>query len=117
MLHRLHRQVFGAAGRRPAAVPHENVDALERLVRLLDEPLEISRARDVPADRERSDPLGLALEQVAAAREHGDVRTLGRERLGRGESQAGGGAEHDRRAAFQPEVHVAPDPTALVFAA
>ena len=54
----------------------------------VDEPLEIGRVRDVAADGERADPLGLALEHVAAAGEHRDVRALVGERLGDREARA-----------------------------
>ena len=76
-------------GRRAAAVPDEDVDAAERLHRLLDDGLEVARVRDVAAYGERADAVGLALEDVATPREHRHVRALGRERLRRREPEAG----------------------------
>ena len=90
---------------------------MERRARLVDEPLEIARARDVAAHGQPADPLGLALEHVAPPREHRDVRSLGGERLGGREPHPGGGAEDDRRTAFETEVHVAPTLQRLGFSA
>ena len=67
-----------AAGRRAAAVQDEDVDAAERAHRRLDEALEVLGDRQVALDGERADPLRLALQQLAAAREHRDVRALRR---------------------------------------
>ena len=58
------------------------------LDRLLDERARGRRDCHVAADGERADPLGLALEQVAPAREHRDVRALVGERLGDRETHA-----------------------------
>ena len=44
--------------------------------RRLDEPLEVLRDGHVAADGERAEPVRLALEHVAAPREHRDVRAL-----------------------------------------
>ena len=46
--------------------------------------------------------LGLALEEVAAAGEHRDVRALGGERLGDRETHARRRAADDRRAPLSP---------------
>ena len=95
-------EVDGRAPRRAAAVVHEDVDAAEGLERALDEALEVARVRQVAADGEGADPLGLALEDVAAAREHRDVRALVGERLRGCEAHPGRRAADDRRAPTKP---------------
>ena len=60
---------------------------------------------EVALDGESAEPFGLALEQVAPAPEHRDVRALGGERLGNREAHARRGAADDRRPAAEPEVH------------
>jgi hypothetical protein len=67
----------------------------------VDEALEIGRVRHVAADREPADPLGLALEKLAAAREHADVHALLGEGLGDGEPDALGRAADDCRPAAE----------------
>src|SRR5205807_7463465 len=61
-------EVEGRAARRAAAVVHEDTDAAEGLECALDEALELARVRQLAADGERADPLGLPRENVAAAR-------------------------------------------------
>jgi Histidine kinase len=90
----------------------ESRSAIAALTRPLDEPLEVARVRDVTADGQRAEPLGLALERVAPAREHRDVRAFGGQRLGRSETEARRRAEDDCRTAFQSEVHQSRDTTA-----
>jgi hypothetical protein len=91
--------------RRAAAVVDEDVDAAERLERLLDEAFQILRVRDVAADGEGSEALRLACELIAAAREHGDVRAFRAQRLGGSEAHSGGRAADDRRPAAETELH------------
>ena len=67
-----------------------------------------------PWTAERAEPVGLALEQVAAATEHRDVRALADELLGNREAHARRGAADDRRPAAEPEVHVGGRLTARV---
>ena len=55
-----------------------------------------------PADGERADSLGLALEHLAAAGEHGDVRPLLGERLGDRQPDPLRGPADDRSAALEP---------------
>ena len=105
MLERLGRDRGRGAGRRAAGVPDEHVDAAERLHGRLDRALEILGDRDVAADGERSDAVGLALEQVAPACEHRDVRAFGSEGLGRCEPEPGGRARDEGGAPFQSEIH------------
>ena len=105
LLDLLVRGVERRRARRPAAVQDEDVDAAERVHRLLDELLEVPRVRDVAADCERAEPVGLALEDVAAAREHRHVRALACERLRAAEADSGRGAADDGGAAAEPEVH------------
>ena len=105
LLERVRCHVRAAARRRATGVPDEDIQAAERLERLRDGALEIARERHVAADGERADPVRLALEHVAPAGEHRDVRALGRERLGGGEAQAGRGAADECRPAFQSQVH------------
>ncbi len=58
-----------------------------------------------PATASAADPLGLALEELLAPREHDDVRALARERLGDAEADARGRAADDRRPAAESEIH------------
>ena len=95
----------GGAGRRAARVPDEDVDAAERLHGALDQPLEVRRIRHVAAYGERAEPVRLALELVAPAREHRHVRALVGERLGGCEAEAGRSSADDRRPAAQTEIH------------
>ena len=90
---------------RSASVVDQDVDPAEGFDRLLDESLEILRVRQVAADRQRAEPLGLALKDVAPAGEHRDVGALGGERLGDREPHSGGGAADDCGLSFEPEVH------------
>ncbi len=83
----------------------DDVDPAEGLDRLLHESLEIVGNGHVSAYRERAQPVGFALEDVAAAREHGDVRAFLGERLGDPEPDAGRGAADDRGASLKPEIH------------
>src|SRR5205085_7158153 len=92
----------GRAWRWPAAVVDEDVDPAERADRLLDEPVEVAGDRDVADDGERPEPLGLSLEHRAPPREHRDVRTLRRERLGDCESHARRRPADDRGATAEP---------------
>ena len=71
----------------------------EGFYRPLDEPLEVARVRQVAADSQRAELLGLALEQVAPPREHRHIRALGRQRAGNCEPHPGGRSADDRRAA------------------
>ena len=64
-----------------AAVEDEHVQAAEGAHRRLDEALEVLRDREVALDGERAEPLRLALEHVAAPREHRDVGPFGGEGL------------------------------------
>src|SRR5438067_1496760 len=93
------------AARRAAAVHDQDVERAEGLERPVHEALEILRVGEVAADGEGADTLGLALEQVAAAREHGDVRALLGERLRDREAHPGRRAADDRRAPLEAEVH------------
>ena len=95
----------GRAGRRAARVPDEHVDAAERLHGALDEPLEIRRIGHISSYGERAQPVRLALELVAAAREHGHVGALVGERFSRSEPEAGRSSADDRRPAAQTEIH------------
>src|SRR5207302_8265892 len=95
-------EVEGGAARRAAAVVHEDVDAAEGFERALDEALEVTRVRQVAANGERAEALGLALEEVAAAGEHRDLRAFLGEGFGGRESHAGGCAADDRGAATEP---------------
>ena len=61
--------------------------------------------RDVAANGERTQPLSLALEDVAPPGEHRDVRAFLGERFGDAEADAGGRAADDRRPSFEREVH------------
>ena len=83
----------------PAAVQDEHVDAAEGAHRRLDEALEVLRDRQVALDGERAEPLRLALEQLAAPREHRDVRAFGGEGLRDREPHAGRGTADDRPSA------------------
>ena len=65
----------------PAAVQNEHVDAAERGNGSLDKSLEVRRNRQVTAHPECADPIRLDVENLAAPREHRDVRPLQRERL------------------------------------
>ena len=75
------------------------------LDRRLDEALEVLRDRQVALDGERADPLRLALEHVAAPREHRDVGPFGGERLRDGEPHARRGTADDGRAPGKSELH------------
>ena len=97
--------VAGLAGGRAARVPDEDVDAAERLECLRDEPLEICDVGDVAAHRERADAVGVALQLLAAPREHGHVRAFLGERLRGGEAEAGRGPADNRRPAAKTEIH------------
>ena len=77
----------------------------EGLDRPLDEPLEVSWHRDVAADGEGAQPVGLALEHVAPAREHRDVRAFLGQGFGDAEPDAGRRAADDRRPSLEPEIH------------
>src|SRR5207248_2506459 len=59
------------APRRPAAVVDEDVDAAEGRNSSVDEPFQVGRVRDVATYRKCAEPLGLAVENVPPAREHG----------------------------------------------
>ena len=101
------RRHFGAgARRRPARVPHEDVEPAEGGHRLLDGVLEIARNRHVTADAERADSLCLALEQLAPSPDERHIRALGCERLGSRQPEPRRRAGDERRPAAQPEVHV-----------
>ena len=67
--------------------------------RLLHEGVEIARVRDVTAYGERADAVRLALEHLAAPREHGHVCAFAGERFRRRQPKAGGCAADDRGAA------------------
>ena len=71
----------------------------------LDQPREIPRHCQVAADCECPQPVGLALEQVAAPGEHRHVRALGRERLGDRKPHSGRGAADDCGPSLQPKIH------------
>ena len=88
VLQRLRRNLRARPRRRTGRVPDEDVEAAERLQRGRDRPLEVVRKRDVAADRERPDPVGLPLEHIPPPREHRDVCALARERLGGGQAEA-----------------------------
>ena len=90
---------FRNGSRRSAAVVDEDVDAAESLERAVVEALQVGRVRHVAAHRQPADSLGLALEQLSPASEHGDVRALGRERLGNRQAHPRRGAANDRRPA------------------
>ena len=105
LLDDLGRQLGRLAGAWAAAVQDEHVDAAEGAHRHLDEALEVLRDRQVALDGERAEPLRLAFEHVAAAREHRDVRSLGGERLRGREAHAGRGAADDCRAPGESELH------------
>ena len=79
----------GCDRRRAAGVPDDDVDAAERLQRPLDETFKVGRVRDVAADSEGADPLRVQLQLLAAAREHRDVRTFGRQCLRRRKPEPG----------------------------
>ena len=91
--------------RRAAGVVDDDVDAAECLDRSLHEPLEVAGDRDVAADGESAQPIGLALEHVAPPREHRDVRAFLGQGFGDAEPDAGGRAADDRRPPFEPEIH------------
>ena len=74
-------------------------------VGLTAEAVEVLGDREVALDGQSAEPVGLALEQVAAATEHGDVRALADELLGNREAHARRGAADDRRPAAEPQVH------------
>jgi hypothetical protein len=67
----------------------------------LDEPFQVGRVRDVSSHGKRAEPFGFQVENIPPAGEHGDVRAFARERLGRREPHARGGAADDRGAPFQ----------------
>ncbi len=98
-------QVDTSGPRRSARVVHEHVDPAEGLDRLLDEPLQVGRVRDVAAHAERSEAVGLAVERLAAPREHRDVRSLSGKRLGDTEPDPFRCTADDRGAASEAEVH------------
>ena len=106
LLDALGREPDGGSGRWAAAVEDEHVEAAERTDRRLHEALEVLRDREVALDGERTEALGLALEEIAAPPEHRDVGALGDELLGHREAHPRGGAADDRRATGEPEVHV-----------
>ena len=72
-LERVVGQVAGLPRGRPARVPDEDVDPAERLEGLCDEPLEVGDVRDVSANGERADAVGIALELFSAPCEHRHV--------------------------------------------
>ena len=111
----LGREPGRGAGRRPAAVQDEHVEAAERADRRLHEALEVLRDREVALHAERAEALGLALEKVSSPPEHRDVRALGDEFLGDREAHPRGGPADDRRATGEPEVHVGGRLLAAVF--
>ena len=78
---------------------------VERSNRALDEAIEIGRVSDVAAYGERAQPFGLPLQDVAAAREHRDVRPLRNQRLGNGQADARRCATDDCRPAGETELH------------
>jgi hypothetical protein len=86
----------GGCARRAAAVVDEDVDPAERLERGLDQSLQVLWVGQVAADGQCSEPLRLALEQLAAAGEHRDVGALPGQRLGDCEADPGGRAADDR---------------------
>ena len=88
-----------------AGVVDDDVDAAEGFQRPLDEPLEIRGNADVAADSQCTQPLGLALQDVAPPGEHRDVRAFLRERFGDAQADAGRGAADDRRPSFERKVH------------
>ena len=98
-------QVASLDPRRAAGVHDEHIDAAEALDRRGDEPLEVGGIARVARDREPSQASRLALEHVAPPGEHGHVCALGRERLGDAETDPGGGAADDGRAAAETEFH------------
>ena len=104
-LHLLGVELGGGRTRRAARVVDEDVDASVRVDGRLHEPLEVVGARHVADDGEAADPLGLALDELAAAREQDDVRALAGERLGDAEPDARRRAADDGRAAGEPEIH------------
>ena len=63
------------------------------------------RDRDVAAHGERADAVGLALEQVAPAGEHRDVRSFGGQGLRRREPEPGRGARDEGGTPLQSEIH------------
>src|SRR5262249_46304114 len=89
LVERVWSDVERAPGRRSAAVPHEDVEAAERSDGLLDSVLEIAWDCDIAADREPTDSLRLALEQVAPSPDERDVGSLGRKRLCGGKAESG----------------------------
>ena len=107
-LHGLVGDLECGPARRAAAVVDEDVDSAERLDRLLDESREVLRVGQVAADRQPAEAIRLARELVAPAGEHGDVGTLGGERLRAREPDPGGGATDDRRSSAESEVHAQP---------
>ena len=70
--------------------------------------LEVLWERDVAADGERTDPVGLAFDHVAPPREHRHVRAFLGQRFSARERQPGGGAADEGGAPFQPKVHGSP---------
>ena len=108
LLERLGRDVARRPGGRAARVPDEDVDPAERLQGGLHDPLEVARHRDVAANGEATDPLRLALEQVATAADEGDVRAFGGECLCARETEPRRGSGDNGGAALEPEVHERP---------
>ena len=91
----------GRCAGRAAAVVDEDVDPAEGLERPLHDALEVARIRQVAAHGEGADPLGLALEHVAAAGEHRHMRAFFGERFGDREPHPGRRAADDRRPVAQ----------------
>ena len=86
----------------PPELCDDDVDAAEGFDRPLDEPLEVSGYGDVAADGECSQPVCFALEHIAPAREHRDVRAFLGQRFRDAEPDAGGRAADDRRPSLSP---------------
>ena len=94
------------AGRRAAAVQHEDVDPAERLDGRRRRGARDRRAA-VRSPGTASAPIRAASRSTTsrAAREHRHVRALGGERLGDREPHALRGAEHDRAPSVKAEIH------------
>ena len=104
----LHRVLVGVrrrAGRRAAAVEHEHVEAAVGAHRGLDRAQKVGALANVAGHGGRAQPLRLLAQQLLAAREHHDVRALLAQRLGARQPESRGGAQHERGAPAQPEIH------------